>query len=180
MPFPTASYPATPVTNALLFGPVPDFGNLRLSGVHTAATPTITTKTAIPTYWPQPGILTIDGEDIEYQTYSGSVFSTLTRGRDSDVGGGIAAAHSDNALVSFRHVGHRQNKIHAELIAIETALRAVIGGYAAADIVATVGYIRIPNNTAINARNAANNANGTLIASDASNVVQIGDAATFT
>lgn len=85
----------------------------------------IVSTTAIPASWPQPGRFAIDGEVIEYASYSGSTFTitnTGKRGLETSFGAGAAASHTAGAAIVQAPTAQAWAQVVAEIISIQTQI----------------------------------------------------------
>lgn len=90
----------------------------------------IVATTAIPTSWPQPGKLIIDGEVIKYTSYAGSTFtvaSTGDRGQETAYGAAGAGSHTAGAVIGSYVTALTVAQMIAELISIENQLGVNLG-----------------------------------------------------
>lgn len=118
-----AKFPTAVVTLADLFGEMPNFPELVLSGAHNASTTSIVVTTAIPAGWPQVGWITIDTELMRVTSWAASTFTVAARdGSAANSQSTTAATHASGQKVGMYLTMVTVNQIEAEIIALETAL----------------------------------------------------------
>ena len=114
----SAKFPAAILALADVFGEMPNFPEMVLSGAHNNSVTTITLTATVLATWPTVGGVTIDSERITYTGKSGATLTGCTRGAE----GTTAASHADQARVGMYLTALQWNQIVADLIAVESQL----------------------------------------------------------
>lgn len=122
-----AKLPATLPLLADFFGEHPSqpANELILNADISDTATSIVSTTAIPASWPAAGRLIIDGEVIEYSSYTGSTFTVAGsgRGKETGFGAGAAAAHTAGATIGYYMTAQAFAQVLAELLQIALLAR---------------------------------------------------------
>lgn len=118
-----AKLPATLPVLADFFGEYPSqpANELILNADITSTSLSIVATTNIPASWPASGRFVIDGEVIEYASYTSATFtiaSTAKRGLETGFGAGAAASHTAGAVIGYYLTAQAVAQLLAEVLAV--------------------------------------------------------------